>query len=157
MSSSLDCSVQNGEEDMENKADKIKHKINQSEQKQEKNASKQYIGNLNPTIKEIDLPELFGLNTTKYLRETCSLNIPRNDKTEQPDGHAFVSAPKRVWRVAQTKWSKGLWFSNQVVKSTREQTIVVSSPVKNQPVPGNKNIEKQNLLQNLPLVPGKRT
>ena len=32
---------------MENKADKGKHKIKQSEQKQEKNVSKLYIGNLN--------------------------------------------------------------------------------------------------------------
>ena len=59
LSSSIDCSVQNGEEDMENKADKNKHKISQSEQKQEKNAGKLYIGNLNPSIKETDLVELF--------------------------------------------------------------------------------------------------
>ena len=53
---------------MENKVDKVKHKISQSEQKQEKNVSKLYIGNLYPSIKEIDLVEPFGLNPTKYLR-----------------------------------------------------------------------------------------
>ena len=81
LSSSLDCSVQNGEEDMENKADKDKHKISQSEQKQEKNASKLYIENLSSSSKEIDLVELFRLNTTKYLRETCFLNMLMNNKT----------------------------------------------------------------------------
>ena len=39
-------------------------------------------------------------------------------------------------------------------KSTREQTIAISSP--NQPVVANENLLKQNSLQNLPLVPGKR-
>ena len=58
--------------------------------------SKLYIGNLNFCIKENDLVELFGLNTTKYLRETCSLNMPMNDKTGQSKGYAFVSAPKHV-------------------------------------------------------------
>ena len=50
---------------MENKAGKGEHKIKQSEQKQEKNVSKLHIGNLNLVIKENDLAELFGLNTTK--------------------------------------------------------------------------------------------
>ena len=58
--------------------------------------SKLYIGNLNFCIKENDLVELFGLNTTKYLRETCSLNMPMNDKTGQSKGYAFVSVPKHV-------------------------------------------------------------
>ena len=40
-------------------------------------------------------------------------------------------------------------------KPTKRQTIVVSSPDKTQPVVVNNNLEKQNSLQNLPLVPGK--
>ena len=52
MSSLRNCSIENEEEDIENKADKRKHKIKQSKQKQEKNVSKLYIGNLNPSIKE---------------------------------------------------------------------------------------------------------
>ena len=44
----------------------------------------------------------------------------------------------------------------QEAKSTREQTIVISSPAKNQPVVVNENLLKQNSLQNLPLVPGKQ-
>ena len=64
-SSSRNCSIQNEEENMENKAGKGEHKIKQSEQKQEKNVSKLHIGNLNLVIKENDLAELFRLNTTK--------------------------------------------------------------------------------------------
>ena len=94
LSSSRNCSIQNEEENMENKADKGKHKIKQSEQKQEKNVSKLYIENLNLAIKESDLVELFELSATKYLRETCPLNMPMNDKTGQSKGYAFVSAPK---------------------------------------------------------------
>ena len=111
-SSSRNCSIQNEEENMENKADKGKHKIKQSEQKQEKNVSKLYIENLNLAIKESDLVELFELSATKYLRETCPLNMPMNDKTGQSKGYAFVSAPK-LWWVTQTKWSKFPWLSNQ--------------------------------------------
>ena len=58
--------------------------------------SKLYIGNYNLGVKENDLVELFGLNNTKYLRETCSLNMPMNDKTGQSKGYAFVPAPKHV-------------------------------------------------------------
>ena len=66
MTSLRNCRIQKEEEKTENEADKDKHKINQSKQKQEKNVSKLYIGSLNPSIKEINLVELFGLNTTKY-------------------------------------------------------------------------------------------
>ena len=82
LSSSRNCSIQK-EEVMENKVDKNKHKFNQSKQKQGKNVSKLYIGNLSHSIKEINLVEFLGLNMTKYLRETCSLNMLMNDKTEQ--------------------------------------------------------------------------
>ena len=64
--SSCNCSIQNEEENMENKPDKGKHKIKQPKQKQEKNFSKLYIGNLNLGIKENDLVELLDetpLNT----------------------------------------------------------------------------------------------
>ena len=60
---------------MENKTGKDKHKINQSVPKQENNVSKLYIGNLNPCIKEIDLVELFRLNTTKCLKGMCYVII----------------------------------------------------------------------------------
>ena len=157
LSSSLDCCF--GEEDLKNKADKGKHKISQSQQKQEKNASKLYIGNLNLSIKVIDLVKLFGLNTTKCFRESCSLNVPMNDKTGQSKGNAFVPAPKHVCDEL-LKLNEVKFYGSQIkieeAKSARVQTIDVSSPAKNQAVVMNKNIEKQNSLQNLSLVPDKR-
>ena len=98
---------------MENKAYKDKHKISQSAQKQDKNVSKLYIGNLNPSIKEIDLLELFGLNTTKYLREACSLNMPMNDKKGQSKGYAFVFAPKHVC-VELLKLNEVKFYGSQI-------------------------------------------
>ena len=92
--------------------------------------SKLYIGNLNFCIKENDLVELFGLNTTKYLKETCSLNMPMNDKTGQSNGYAFVSAPKHVCdellKLSEVK-SHGSQIKIEETKSTRKQTIVISS------------------------------
>ena len=147
MSSSRNCTIQNEEE-----ADKDKDKINQSEQKQEKNVSKLYTGNLNPNIKENDLEELFGLITTKYLRENFSLNMSMNDKTGQSKGYAFVSVPKHVCDEL-LKLNKVKFYDSQIkieeAKSTRRQTIVVSSTAKNQPVVVNNNLEKRSSLQNL--------
>ena len=68
-----------------------------------------------------------------------------NDKTGQSKVYAFVSAPKH-----------GSQIKIEEAKSTRGQTIAVSSPAKNQAVVVNKNLEKQNSLQNLSLVLGKR-
>ena len=42
------------------------------------------------------------------------------------------------------------------VRSSRGETIAVSSPAKNQAVVVNKNLKKQNSRQKLPTVPGKR-
>ena len=53
--SSRNSSIQNEEEDMENKADEDKYKIYQSELKQENNMSELCIGNLNLGIKELIL------------------------------------------------------------------------------------------------------
>ena len=115
------------------KADTDKNIISQSEQKQEKNLSKLYIGNLNPSVKENDLVELFRMSTNKYLRETCSLNMPMNDKTIQSKRHVFVSGPKHVYEQL-LKLNKVKFYGFQIkieeAKSTTEQTIVVSSPAK---------------------------
>ena len=144
---------------MENKADKGQYKMKQSEKKQGTYVSKLHIGNLNPSINENDLVELFGLNTIKYLRETCSPNMPLNDKTGQSKEYAFVSVPKHVCDEL-LKLNEVKFYGSQIkieeVKSTRGQTIFVSSPAKDQPVVVNNNLEKQNSLQNLPLVSGKR-
>ena len=82
-----------------------------------------------------------------------------NDKTGQSEGYAFVSAPKHVCdkllKLNEKKFH-GSQIKIEEAKSTREHTIVVLSPAKNQLIVVNENLEKQNSLQNLLLVPGKR-
>ena len=90
------------------------------------NKIKIYIGYLNPSIKEIDLVKLFGLSTTKYLRETCSLNMQMNDNTGQSKGYTLVSAPEHVCNQL-LKLNKVTFYGSQVkieeAKFKRGQTI----------------------------------
>ena len=87
-----------------------------------------------------------------------SLNMLVNDKTEQSKRYAFVSAPKHVCDEL-LKLNEVNFHGSQIkikeAKSTREQTMVILSPAKNQPVVVNEKLLKQNSLQNLLLVPGK--
>ena len=85
--------------------------------------------------------------------------MPMNDKTGQSKGYAFVPAPKHVC-AELLKLNEENFHGSQIkieeAKSKREQTIVISSPAENQPAVVNENLPKQNSLQNLPLVLGKR-
>ena len=82
-----------------------------------------------------------------------------NDKTGHSKGYAFVSVPKHVCNELR-KPNEVKFYGSQIkikeAKFTRGQTIAVSSPAKDQSVVVNKILEKQTLLQNLHLVPGKR-
>ena len=65
--------------------------------KKNKNESKKiYIENLNLDTKIDDLYELFGLRSTKYLRETCKINMPVNESKEKCKGFAFALVPEHV-------------------------------------------------------------
>ena len=69
----------------------------QSSGKKNKNEPKNiYIGNLSLDTKIDDLYELFGLRSTKYLRETCKINMPVNESTEKCKGFAFALVPEHV-------------------------------------------------------------
>ena len=50
-----------------------------SGKKNKKEPKNIYIGNLSLDTKIDDLYELFGLRSTKYLRETCEINMPVNE------------------------------------------------------------------------------
>ena len=65
--------------------------------KKNKNESKKiYIENLSLDTKIDDLYELFGLRSTKYLRETCKINMPVNENTGKCKGFAFALVPEHV-------------------------------------------------------------
>ena len=55
-----------------------------------------YIGNLSLDTKIDDLYELFGLGSTKYLRETCKINIPVNENKGKCKSFAFALVPEHV-------------------------------------------------------------
>ena len=49
--------------------------------KNEKDSNNIYIRNPSFDTKIDDLHELYGLRSTKYLRETCKMNLSMNEKT----------------------------------------------------------------------------
>ena len=48
---------------------------------QKYNMKKAYVGNLNKDVTINHLDELFGLKTTRYLQQSCSIELPMNEKT----------------------------------------------------------------------------
>ena len=73
--------------------------------------------------------------------------MPMNDKAGQSKGYAFKSAPKHVCdkllKLNEVNF-RGSQIKIEETKSTREQTIVSSSPAKNQPVVVNENLVQEN-------------
>ena len=63
---------------------------------QKDNMKKINVGNLNKDVMISDLNELFGLKTTRYLQEYCSIELPMNLKTGKSRGFAFISCPDHV-------------------------------------------------------------
>ena len=55
-----------------------------------------FVGNLPENINKQDICELFGLNSTSYLRDTCNIDFPINNKTGKFRGFAFIRAPAHI-------------------------------------------------------------
>ena len=55
-----------------------------------------YVGNLNKNVTDKDLIELFGLQTTNYLGNTCHVKLILCSKTDNSGGFAFVTGPEHV-------------------------------------------------------------
>ena len=55
---------------------------NETQHKNKNNCNQKrlYIGNLNIDVVEEDLNQLFGIKSTKYLQNTCSIKMPVNQK-----------------------------------------------------------------------------
>ena len=54
------------------------------------------MGNLPKGITKQDICELFGLNLASYLRDTCNIDFPINNKTGKFKGFAFIRAPAHI-------------------------------------------------------------
>ena len=55
-----------------------------------------YVGNLPEDTAKQDICELFGLNSTSYLRSTCNIEFPINNKPGNFKGFAFIMDPAHI-------------------------------------------------------------
>ena len=62
-------------------------------QSQTRNKKEAFVGNLNNDLNIKDLKELFSLETTKYLKENCSITMPLNRKTVKNKDIVFALSP----------------------------------------------------------------
>ena len=69
----------------------------ETNQQEKQVCKKLYVGNLNKDITEEDLNQLFGLTTTVYLRQTCSIEMPLDKNTGKSKGFAFLNVPQHVY------------------------------------------------------------
>ena len=54
------------------------------------------VGNLPEDNTKQDICELFGLNSTSYLRDTCNIDFPINSNTRKFKGFAFTRASAHI-------------------------------------------------------------
>ena len=113
--------------------------------------TKLFIGNLNQSKTEKDLNEMFGIECTPYLRETCSIEMPKNKHTGQSKGFAFLNVPAHV-RDEIIKLD-GIEYKNQTIKIEKARTQYLSKPHEATITPSlvdNKNPENQDVfIQNI--------
>ena len=106
---------------------------NETQHKNKNNCNQKqlHIGNLNADVVEEDLNQFFGIRSTKYLQDTCSIKIPVNQKTGKNTGFAFITDPEHVY-IELIKLNgiefKGKEITIQDAISTRPRTNV---PFKN--------------------------
>ena len=74
------------------------HKIVEETPKKQKNVEKKQllVRNLSPSVVLEDIIETFGLNSTKYLRENCNIELPMNLQNTGHNGYAYIIAPNHV-------------------------------------------------------------
>ena len=68
----------------------------QSRQQLKQNGKKLYVRDLNPNVTEEDINELFGLKSTEYLRQNCSVEMPIDRNTRKSNRFEFLKAPPHV-------------------------------------------------------------
>lgn len=55
-----------------------------------------YVGNLSNNVTQSDLAQLFGLETTPYLRDSCGCELATDEKSGKSKGFAFITVPEHV-------------------------------------------------------------
>ena len=70
----------------------------QQQQVEAKNQNRSiYAGNLHISVTENDLYDFFGLRSTKYLQETCKVDLALCKRTGKSRGYAFLNVPDHVY------------------------------------------------------------
>jgi len=69
--------------------------MSQTQSSTEEKKKRLYVGNLEPSVTREDLSQLFGLETTPYLRKECQCELVLDDKGKSK-GFAFVTVPEHV-------------------------------------------------------------
>ena len=73
-------------------------KKTQQQQLEPKNQNRSiYAGNLHISVTENDLYDFSGLRSTKYLQETCKVDLPLGKRTGKSKRYAFLNVPGRVY------------------------------------------------------------
>ena len=76
--------------------------------------------NLNKGITEEDLNQLFGLKTTVYFRQTCSIEMPLDKNTGKSKGFAFINVPQHVYN--ELVKLNGIEFQNHFIRIEEART-----------------------------------
>ena len=70
----------------------------QQQQVEPKNQNRSiYGGNLYISVTENYLYDFFGLRSTKYLQESCKVNLPLCKRTGKSKGYAFLNVPDHMY------------------------------------------------------------
>ena len=133
----------------------IAHPIQTHHQRYEQNVvlKNTYMGNLTEDITRQDICELFGLNSTSYLRDTCNTDFPINDKTGKFKGFVFIRAPAHT--TDELIKLDGIAYHNNELRvedaaSTGKRTNYNTSNESQRPsVVLNNHLENQHLKENL--------
>ena len=85
----------------------------------ETNIKRIYVGNLGKVTVE-DLTQLFGLDTTAFLKRTCRVELSTTEETGEPKNHVFINVPEHIH--SELIKLNGIEFYGQqlVIKEARE-------------------------------------
>jgi len=78
-----------------------------------------YVGNLSDNVSKDDLEQLFGLKTTKYLEENCTVECAHNEKTGKSKGYAFITVPEGITHELTNLAGIEFWGKNLVIEEAR--------------------------------------
>ena len=78
------------------------------------------MGNLNKGMTEEDLNQLFGLKTTVYFHQTCSIEMPLDKNTGKWKEFVFLNVPQHVYDELEKL--NGIEFQNHFIRIEKART-----------------------------------